>query len=193
MAFDEDYWQPSFRISNDHRARVFTDQDIPAGFLFVSKAKLSQEPVEVVTGSTSNVRSTQETVEVIAGSASNVRLTQGPVEVIAASPRIVEDEYWINPVAPVPWKLYQRLPLGDPEELPAGALLVSPSVDEYYWQNPVRPVAASMYRSPVFLDPDEVPFPVLSWIKMTQGPIEVISGYRYNPYVGWQGTSMSVS
>src|SRR5207237_3810892 len=49
----------------------------------------------------------------------------------------------------------QRLPLGDPEEIPAGSL--SGQADEDFWWNPVPPQAASIYQRLPLGDPEELP------------------------------------
>lgn len=38
----------------------------------------------------------------------------------------VDEDYWQNPVAPVPANQYIQLPLGDPEEIPANKLFIGP-------------------------------------------------------------------
>jgi hypothetical protein len=52
-----------------------------------------------------------------------------------------EEVFWINPVSPAQAILYQKLPLGDVEEIPAGTLHGQP--DEDFWQNPVAPVQST--------------------------------------------------
>jgi|SRR5581483_10422754 len=189
----EEYWFLTTRWADD-KPRVFSGPDeIPAGSLFRGLARLTQEVVEVLAAGASNVRSTQEVVEVLAAGASNVQLTQLILEILQIPPKQVEDEYWLNWVAPVQAALYQPLPLGDPEELPAGYLLRSLSVWEEYWQNPAAPVAASVYRTPAFLDPDEYPHLSAQFAKVTQMVVEVMMQYQYSPYTGWTGVSMSVS
>src|ERR1017187_932299 len=66
------------------------------------------------------------------------------------------EDYWRNPVAPVPARLFQRLPLGDPEELPAASLALG-QPDEDYWRNPVASVTASLYQRLPLGDPEEIP------------------------------------
>jgi len=68
--------------------------------------------------------------------------------------RCLDEDFWANPTAPVAASVYQRLPLGDPEELPAGSLYGVPV--EEYWQNPVPPVPASQLVLS-FVDPDYAP------------------------------------
>jgi hypothetical protein len=196
MQFDEEVWQLGRVWPNEWRAPVFKEDDLPATGLFAAFVKLSQEPAEVIVAGSSAVRLTQQPAEVVTTNASNVRNTQLAVEVIVARNPAIDEFYWLNWVAPVQDKLYQRLPIGDPEEIP-GIFIAPPTPHptEDYWQNPVLPIAASMYRSPIYLDPDEIPAGSLftPFAKLSQMPVEIIVGYRYNPYVGWQGTSMSVS
>lgn len=196
MQFDEEYWQLGRVWPSEWRAPVFKEDDLPATGLFAAFAKLTQSPTEVITGGVGNVRSTQAPIEVVSsGATSSVRATHIPVEVIVAPNPAIDEFYWLNWVAPEQARLYQRLPIGDPEEIP-GIFIAPPTPHptEDYWQNPVMPVAASLYRSPMFLDPDEIPGNLsLLWAKVTQMPVEIICGYDYNPYVGWKGTSVSVS
>lgn len=51
-----------------------------------------------------------------------------------------DEDFWINPVRPIPATMYRSPLFRDPEEIPAGVLLKSASVEEVYWRNPVRPV-----------------------------------------------------
>jgi hypothetical protein len=51
-----------------------------------------------------------------------------------------DEDFWINPVRPVPASMYRSPLFRDPEEVPAGVLLKSTSLEEGYWQNRVRPV-----------------------------------------------------
>src|ERR1017187_7368462 len=66
------------------------------------------------------------------------------------------EDYWQNPVAPVAARLFQRLPLGDPEEIPAASLALG-QPDEDFWRNPVAPVAATFFQRLPLGDPEELP------------------------------------
>ena len=70
-----------------------------------------------------------------------------------------DEDFWSNPVSAVPATVYQRLPyLPDPEEIPAGNLIVPLPVDELYWQNQSAPVAGSQHLLlPYSPDPEELP------------------------------------
>jgi len=212
----DEYWQNSVApvpATEYERLPLGDPEEIPAATLLVSDsvwedywqnpvrpipAQLYRSPIlgdreEVPAGSlTFSINLTQEPVEIVVGSSSNVLATQFVVEIVSTSPKQVEDEYWLNWVGPKVATLYQRLPLGDPEEIPAATLLVAPSVWEDYWQNPVRPVPAKLYRSPAWIDPEELPH-LVGHILLTQFVVEIVMGYQYQVYTGWTGTSMSVS
>lgn len=66
-----------------------------------------------------------------------------------------DEDFWINPVRPVPASMYRSPLFRDPEEVPAGVLLKSASVEEVYWQNRVAPVSKS-YRQLSRGDPNEI-------------------------------------
>lgn len=61
----------------------------------------------------------------------------------APSKPIQDEDFWQNPVAPVPSTIYQKLPYTpDPEEIPAGNLSAVP--EELYWQLGPAPVPATL-------------------------------------------------
>lgn len=96
-----------------------------------------------------------------------------------------DEDFWVNPTAPTIGTLYQRLPIGDPEELPAADLTAT--VDEYFWLNPVFPVAGSL--GPIYLpDPEEIPAASLTATVdeyLWQNPTAPVIGtfLRLNPWV----------
>jgi hypothetical protein len=77
-------------------------------------------------------------------------------EVLPTAPTvtIVDEDFWVAPPAQ-PATLFVELPLGDPEEIPAGGLRGQP--DEDYWSAPPAVAAALYQRLPYLPDPEEVP------------------------------------
>ena len=70
-----------------------------------------------------------------------------------------DEDFWVNPVAPVPASLRwpQQYTFGDQSDVPAGKLLNFVSADEDYWENPAYPVPASLFQSLPYL-PDREDF-----------------------------------
>jgi hypothetical protein len=68
-----------------------------------------------------------------------------------------DEDYWQNPVAPIPASVCQKLPiLPDLSDDPAASLRGQP--DEDYWQNPVAPIPASVYQKlPILPDLSDDP------------------------------------
>jgi len=82
-----------------------------------------------------------------------------PQQVI--SQPIQDEDFWQNPVPPIPATFYQNFPyLPDPEEIPAAQLYGQP--DEDFWVNAVQPVQANLtWPQPFSFDQSEiVPQPV---------------------------------
>ncbi len=68
-----------------------------------------------------------------------------------------DEDFWQNPVVPVPASIYQRFPyLPDPEEIPAGGLFGQ--FDEDFWALGPPSVPAKIYQSlPYLPDAEEIP------------------------------------
>jgi hypothetical protein len=101
-------------------------------------------------------RDTQVVRESVQLGTPNARVVQVLRESIILPIAPPNEDYWQNSIAPVAARLYQRLPLGDPEEIPAGSLRLG-QPDEDYWQNPVAPVVARLYQRLPLGDPEEIP------------------------------------
>ena len=81
-----------------------------------------------------------------------------------ASQLVTDEDFWPQFQLPPPVRatLYQKLPLGDPEEIPAKTLRGLP--EEELWQNRVWPVPATIWQElPYLPDPEEIPAGKLSW------------------------------
>lgn len=73
-------------------------------------------------------------------------------------PFVPEEYIWRNLVSPVQVTLYQSLPLGDKDEIPAGSLvIVTYKPDEDLWRNLTSPVAPTMFVRLPMGDRDEIP------------------------------------
>jgi len=62
----------------------------------------------------------------------------------------LDEDFWVQP-PPVQSSFYQKLPLGDVEEIP-GSLYIP--LDEDFWVNPVAPIQASFSPLPFQIEPD---------------------------------------
>jgi len=117
--------------------------------------------------------------------------TDDDLPVAVAPPLPFDEEPWQNQVAPVQ-AAFARLLLPDPEEIPAGSLvvLVGPP-DEDYWVNQVTPIQAVIYQRLPLGDPKSF-LPVLCMVYLTK-----IFGQRHNcsrqPYRGRHSVLMTIS
>jgi hypothetical protein len=80
-----------------------------------------------------------------------------PTNEISASypPTWCDEDFWQNPVPPVPPGIYQPLPLVGFSDDPAGSLYGQP--DEDFWINPVAPVPPALYQRLPLLDYSDEP------------------------------------
>jgi hypothetical protein len=144
---DEDFWanptRPVAATLFQNLPCLFDSVDFTPTTLPIQDEDFWQNPVAPVAASLYRTPVFRDPEEVPAGSLKKF-----------TSP---DEDFWPQALfpAPVPATLFQRLPLGDPEELNAGDEFGQ--YDEDFWVNPVAPVPASLYRSPVFADPEEVP------------------------------------
>ncbi len=155
---DEGYWYGAFYLPNVVRgisaaaltAVLFTS--LLAGQL--ATAGDEQIPAGNLSAPTSSQTETPDPVLLIRGSDIQVRYTfEGDDLPIAEAPGQPDEDYWQNPVPPVPASLFQSLPyLPDAEEIPAASLFGQP--DEDFWQSGVAPV--SSYPLPVVFRDDDV-------------------------------------
>ncbi|MDP2735985.1 MAG: hypothetical protein Q8P12_07320 [bacterium] len=105
-----------------------------------------------------------------------------------------DEDYWQNPVSPVPASLYQPLPsLPDVEE-PTAVLWGEPVED--YWKNPVFPVQASVYQKLPLLPDGEEPVPPLTlgtdedyWLSPV--PVQVQQA-RNGPLLLWDAGEIGI-
>ena len=82
-----------------------------------------------------------------------------------------DEDFWVNPVAPISASLYQKLPLGDVEEIPAGSLYGVQ--DDINW--PVVSIPSWSYFVPNVFSTDEVVAPQVTNI--------INEDYWYQPTV----------
>lgn len=185
-------------------------QSQPYPFRKVLRAALQQWIVRQTT-ILAFAKSTQEPIEVISGSSGNVLVTQQPIEVIVASPAPGYLLDWVQQQnQPYPYRkrltpANQTVGVLPPVQPPAIAkstqapveiLLASPAPGwELDWVQPTfrpyphrRTLPAACQRLVTSSPPVTGAF-----VKVTQGPIiEMIVGYQYQVYTGWLGTSVSV-
>src|SRR6266550_3079717 len=106
------------------------DDDSATGFWGGAQRCFVQVALAAVLAATTLSTALAEQIQQRSGDQSDV-----PAGSLVKSTALDYNEFWQNQVAPVPSSLYQNLPLGEKDDLPAGSLFGEP--DEDYWLNPI--------------------------------------------------------
>lgn len=143
---------------NATAATVFSVQknDVQFGTITVGAGTVSA----LFSSSSASINGTTDILSVVGPASGDATLAN--IGIVLTGTTVIEnrfasydEDFWINPVRPVPASMFRSPLFRDPEEVPAGVLLKSVGFEDTQWPRPITSTA-KVYRPLPLGDPDEI-------------------------------------